>query len=86
MMPAKFPEANIVLTKPKSMTDEQCMSIPAFKGVDDAGFPFFMVAYTPSYEDIQAIKAGMPICVKVLGTGFPPINVFTVAENGEPNF
>lgn len=68
------------------MTEEECMSLPVYKGVDDAGFPFFMAVYKPSKEDTEAIKAGLPIYLKVLGNAFPPVSLFTVDEKGEPNF
>ena len=31
MKPIKFKEQNIVFTKPESMTDEECRSLPAYK-------------------------------------------------------
>jgi hypothetical protein len=86
MMAIDFDEANITLGKPRNMTDEQCMSVRAYHGVDSDGFPFFLTVWQPSKEDIEAIKAGHPIALKVLGNSFPPVALYTVDSNGEPNF
>ena len=67
------------------MTDEQCMSIKGFKGIDVDNFPFILTVWQPSKEDIEAIKAGRPICVKVMGVNFSPMSIFTLNENDEPN-
>jgi hypothetical protein len=85
MMPVDFEGSNTVLTKPKGMTDEQCMSVPAYRNIDDAGFPFTLTVWQPSKEDIDAINAGRPICLKVLGITPPPVSLFTVDENCNPN-
>ena len=85
MMPIDFPGSNLVLTKPGNMTDEQCMSIRAFKSTDLDGFPFILTMWQPSKEDIESINQGNPICVKVLAEGFAPMSIFTVNEKGEPN-
>lgn len=58
MLPVDFEGTNITFTKPKDMTDGQCGSVKAFKGIDQNGFPFILLAFQPNYEDIQAIKAG----------------------------
>lgn len=67
------------------MTDEQCMSVWASRGVDDAGLPFFLEAWKPSYEDLQALNRGEPIYIKIVSIGLPPIAVFTLNENGDCN-
>lgn len=71
--------------KPADMTDEQCSSIWADLGVDDSGFPFFLTAWQPNKEDKEAILRGDPIYLKTVSTKLPPMALFTLAENGEPN-
>jgi len=78
-----FEGTNITLGKPDDMTDEQCNSIKAQKGVDSQGFPFFAVAFKPDAEDLKNLNEGRPIFLKVIGQGFPPVAVYTLNENGQ---
>jgi len=84
MQPVSF-EGAVEIKKPASMTDEECMSIWAAHGVDEAGYQYFLEAWKPSYEDIQAINRGEPIYVKIVSNGLPPIAMFTLDENNEVN-
>jgi hypothetical protein len=81
MNPVAF-EGSQEIGKPKSMTDEQCFSIAAMHGIDGNGFPYFLTAWKPSYEDLQALNRGEPVYVKTISTGLPPMCLFTVDENG----
>lgn len=80
-----FPEANLTLMKPPSMTDEECSPITAMKGVDDAGYTYILTQWMPNKEDIEAINAGRPVWLKVLGSIPPPVDLFTTNEKGEYN-
>lgn len=84
MHPVSF-EGATEIKKPADMSDEECSSIWAAHGVDEAGYPFFLEAWKPSYEDIQAINRGEPIYVKIMSNGLPPIAMFTMDENNEMN-
>lgn len=55
-------------------------------GVDSANFPYFLTAWKPNKEDIEAINRGEPVYVKTLSTGLPPMALFTLDENGNGNF
>ncbi len=81
-----FPEANITLNKPANMTDEQCDPLRAMASVDDQGFPGYTVLVQPNKEDIEAIIAGRPIALRIMGTMFPPFSIWTWDENGQGNF
>lgn len=85
MLPIDFEGSNITLSKPADMTDEQCMSVRAYKGVDMDGFPFHLIAVKPNKDDIAAINAGHPIFLKVLGETFAPVALYTLNEKGEIN-
>lgn len=80
MQPVNFPGSEEI-KKPLSMTDEQCMSIPAFHGFDQDGFPFFLTAWKPSYEDLQALNRGEPVYVKTITRKLPPMLLFTLDED-----
>lgn len=85
MQSVSFP-GSFEVGKPKSMTDEQCMSIPAFNHVDDMGYPYWLTAWKPSYEDLQALNRGEPIYIKTVIAGqLPPMTVFTIDEEGKTN-
>jgi hypothetical protein len=60
---------------------------PMVAGVEDQdNFKYFLTAWKPSYEDLQALNRGEPIYVKTLSTGLPPMALFTLDENNEGNF
>ena len=58
---------------------------PLYAGVDTENFPFYLTAWKPSYEDLQALNRGEPVYIKTLSKGLPPMSVFTVDENGNCN-
>ncbi|WP_448104726.1 hypothetical protein [Pedobacter panaciterrae] len=85
MLPIDFPETNIVLGKPNDMTDEQCMPLNAYQGHDDDGFHFFLTAWVPNKEDLEALNAGRPLFLKVVGNGFPPLAMYTMDVQNQCN-
>jgi hypothetical protein len=86
MYPTDFEGSNINLAKPSGMTDEQCFSLPAEKNVDSQGFDYFLTAWIPNKQDIEALVAGRPLFLKVIGQTHPPLALFTIDEHGEGNF
>lgn len=84
-MPIKFEGVNTNLGKPDNMTDEECLGLPAQRGVDGSGFPYFLTGWMPNKEDLEALNRGEPIYLKVIGNGFPPVAMFTVDQEGELN-
>lgn len=85
MRTVQFP-GSIEIKKPENMLDEQCISAWCTSGIDADGFPYYMTAWEPNYEDLQALKEGRPIYVKVVGTHLPPMALFTLDENMKGNF
>lgn len=77
MLPINFPEANLTFTKPASMTDEECGSLPVFSGQDLDGRPCIISKWQPSKEDIEAINRGEGIYLIISGTGMPPVSLQT---------
>lgn len=57
-----------------------------YAGVDSEQFPYYMTAWKPNKEDIEAINRGEPIYIKTLAKSLPPMAVFTLNEQGEGNF
>lgn len=64
------------------------MKLPpaVYAGVDAEDFPFYLTAWLPNKEDIEAINAGRPIFIKTLSKQLPPMAVFTFDANDQPNF
>lgn len=85
MLPVNFEGTNTVLTKPEDMTDEQCLEVRAYCDIDGDGFPFYLTAWQPNKEDLEAINAGRPIMLKVVGKSMPPVCLYTFDENYEAN-
>lgn len=86
MLPVDFEGTNVTFTKPPNMADDQCSDVRAFKGTDNDGFPFILLAFQPNYEDIQAIKAGRPVMLKIVTAGpMPPVAMYTYDKNFNPN-
>lgn len=85
MRPIDFPEANMTFNKPVSMDDSECLPLRVYAGTDGNGNPFINSVWQPSKEDIEAINAGRPVVLTILGTGMPPVSLFTYDENGNSN-
>lgn len=84
MLPVSFPGAQEI-KKPENMTDEQCISIPALTGVTPEGFPYFLTAWKPSFEDLKALNDGEVVFVQTICNQLPPMALFTVDKSGTPN-
>lgn len=58
---------------------------PHFVNVDEENFVFFLTAWKPSFEDLQALNRGEPVYVKTLSNGLPPMALFTLDETNKVN-
>lgn len=82
-----------MIGKPENMTDEQCFALyaqPVDYVFDDvSGQPvqarFWVEAWKPSKEDIEAINRGEPVWLQIHSNGLPPVALFTLDENGQSN-
>lgn len=80
-----FEGSTFNLVKPENMAENQCDSLPATSGVDVDGFPFILVAFEPSAQDIMAFETGGKLFLKVMGTSFAPVSLFTIDDKGNVN-
>lgn len=55
-------------------------------GTDADNYPYYLTAWKPSYEDLQALNRGEPVYVKTLSRQLPPMSLFTLDEDGNGNF
>lgn len=77
MLPVTFPEQNIVLGKPDNMTDEECMSLPAWRGRNSDGLPVIISKWKLSKEDLDEINRTGEVWLQIVGPAMPPASVFT---------
>lgn len=66
--PTKFPEANLLLVKPESMTDEECTNLPVHKGDGQ-----LISCWQLSEEEIAEVALTGKIFASVFGEVAPPI-------------
>lgn len=85
MRAVEFNGSNITFVKPDSMTDEECSSLPAFKGTTPEGYPIIETHWLPSKEDLDAVNAGRPIVLQLLTPVMLPVAIFTIDEEGRSN-
>lgn len=76
MTPVAF-EGSVQINPPAGAPDN-IFPVHAVMDIDMNGMPFFLTAWKPSYEDLQAINRGEPIYVKVVGGGLNPMTLFTI--------
>lgn len=85
MLPVDFQERNALYGKPEGWTDEQCMTLPVWRGIDADGTPFCISVWQPSKEDLDALIAGRGLVLKLVCPVQIPIAMWTLDENGEVN-
>lgn len=71
----KFKEANFTFTKPEGMTDEQCGSLPVYKGLDSDGFPVIISCWEVSKEDLDEIQKSGRVYLTITGKETPPVSL-----------
>lgn len=79
-------EGAVEISKPAHMTDEQCISAWAKFGFDTDNFPYYLTAWKPNKGDLDALNRGEPVYVKTLSKQLPPMALFTLDENNQPNW
>jgi hypothetical protein len=80
MLPTDFPQRNFIYEKPKDMTDEQCMSLPVWRGIvpnEGDEFPAIISCWKLSKEDFEEIQKTGCIWLSVTAMQLPPVSVFT---------
>ena len=81
MLPTDFPHSNFTYSKPESMTDEQCTSLPVWRGEvkgDEQGtlFPAIISRWQLSREDLDLILKTGCVWLSVTAMVMPPVSVF----------
>jgi hypothetical protein len=68
MLPTDFKYRNIVLGKPKSMTDEECMSLPAWTNGE-----IYISKWRLNKEELEMIQKTGEIYFQISSPAHPPI-------------
>jgi len=77
MIPIEFEQCNFTFTKPEGMTDEECFSLPVFKGKDAAGYPVIISCWKFSKEDLEEIQRTGCVYLTICSQGMPPVSLQT---------
>jgi hypothetical protein len=78
--PTTFPQANLELIRPATMTAEECSSLPVYRSAEPQAF---ISCWRPTAEDLERLVRGGAIWVRVIGSSHPPIAVTTENPFGE---
>ena len=77
MKPIEFPESNIILNKPDSMTDEECMPLPVCVCRDADDLPLIISCWEPTHEEWDALRKQGHIYIAIVSEEYhPPLIVF----------
>lgn len=79
--PTMFPQANMLLGRPASMTEDECASLPVFRCEQPR---VFISRWQPTVDDLERLVRGEPIWIHVYGDGHPPVAVSTEDPWREP--
>jgi hypothetical protein len=72
MKPIDFPQSDKLLTKPPSMTDEECSPLPVHCSSTHNAM---ISCWRPTWRERLAIFFGKPVWLWVIGHGHPPVSV-----------
>lgn len=72
MKPSPFPQATGTLSRPPSMTDEECAPLQVHYTVE---LTAFISCWTPTWRERLAIFLGLPVWLWVFGTSHPPVAI-----------
>lgn len=67
MNPIRFTEANIVMTRPATMTAEECRDVHAFQDGKQV-----ITAWRPTPEELVKINLGEPVWLCLMGPTMQP--------------
>jgi hypothetical protein len=83
MKPIKFPQSTGTLTRPPSMTDEECAPLPVHMCVNQDSI---ISCWRPSWRERLAVVFGCPVWLWVIGTGgrHPPVAIEVENPFAEP--
>lgn len=73
MVPVAFPEANMVLSRPPTMTDQECEPLHVTSTTDANGHSVIVSCWKLTLEEVKALTEGKRLWLIVYGGVMPPI-------------
>lgn len=73
MVPASFDGADVVLSRPSEMTDEECEPLSIKRMQTEGGTPVVLSCWKLTQEELEEFSRTGRIWVTVYGTTMPPI-------------
>lgn len=76
MVPANFPESNLVLNKPAEMTSDACDPLCVQRGVaaiDEMPFPVVKSCWKLTADELEQVNKTGRIWLVILGCSMPPV-------------
>lgn len=68
MNPTFFPQSNVTMHRPESMTDEECADLKVFADGSQV-----ISAWRPTPNELVKINLGEPIFLFIMGPTMPPV-------------
>ena len=75
MKPIKFSQVNMELSKPLTMTNEQCQSLPVFAGDDHEGYSVFISCFQLDSDELLRIMETGKVWLRVHSDRHPPVSL-----------
>jgi hypothetical protein len=73
--PSSFDESNHVLSRPMSMTDEECVPLSVLQTETEDGHPVTVSCWKLTEEELQEINRTGRVWLMVCGDSIPPVAV-----------
>jgi hypothetical protein len=86
-VPTSFEQSNMVLSKPDTMTHEQCSALSVFGGTTGDGFPIVISYWKFTRAELDEICKTGRVWITVYGQSMQPmcVNVASPFQKGEEN-
>lgn len=72
MVPTSFPDENVLLSTPPTMTSDQCGVISACVTQQDDGLPVIITCWKFTQEDLERIRETGRLWLVIAGHEMPP--------------
>jgi hypothetical protein len=78
MTPITFPQVNVVLRRPDTMSNERCGTLPIYRGETEEGYPVSISCFSLGDEEIAKIIKEKKIWLYLYAMIHPPVALSSV--------
>lgn len=76
MIPVEFAEKNFTFGRPSGTTEDQCGSLPCYKGTEsETGWPVIISAWKMSPEELEEVNKTGVIWLRIYSSGMYPVSL-----------